>query len=75
MSDYTPRTDRREMFRSSLRYLALGGIGWAAAVGIRRAASSPSTASCGLTLPCSQCAAMSALLAPASAGGQEEHGR
>ncbi len=50
--------NRREMFRSCLRYLALGGISWVSARLISRGAGSPAADGYCWSQTCGDCAAV-----------------
>ena len=53
-----PRQSRREMFRSSVRYLALGGVSLVCGRLILKVAESPAEESCRRPLACRDCAAL-----------------
>lgn len=58
------RQNRREMFRSTLRYLALGGISLGSAGLIARAVTSPAQGGCRRWPSCRDCAALAQCTLP-----------
>jgi hypothetical protein len=66
---------RREMFRTALRYLALGGISLTSAGLIARGAASPAQGGCRWSPSCGDCAAIAHCNLPQALTARRRHER
>ena len=69
------RQSRREMFRSTLRYLALGGISLASARLISRGAASRAEGGCRRSASCVNCAAIGRCKLPRALAAKKRNER
>ena len=69
------RQSRREMLRSTLRYLALGGISLASAGLIARGAASPAQGGCRRSPSCGNCAAITYCKLPQALAARKRNER
>ena len=73
--DAEPQPSRREMFRSAIRYLALGGISLASAGLIARGAASPTQGGCRWSPSCGDCEAITQCNLPQALAARRRHER
>jgi len=69
------RQSRREMFRSTLRHLALGGISLASAGLIARGAAPPAKGGCRRSPACGNCAAIAHCKLPRALAARKDNQR